>query len=145
VQRKKFFCFRCPESPPFSVLYNEKRTKKGVIFLKRILLTIVLVSMMANSMMVSAAIRTTIITPTLTFTGTTAYCRVSITEIGKDIEATLELWQENTLIDSWLGSATSYLVIAGNHGVISGQTYTLKVAGTIDGVAFTGTPVIKTC
>ncbi len=116
-----------------------------MIFLKRILLTIVLVSIISNSMMVSAAIRTTMVTPTLTFTGTTAYCRVSITEIGKDIEATLELWQGDTLIDSWSGSATSYLVIAGNHSVISGLTYTLEVTGTIDGVAFTGTPVIKTC
>ena len=84
------------------------------------------------------------LTPTLTFTGTTTHCRVSITEIGKSIEATFELWQGNTLVDSWVGSET-YLVIAGNHSVISGQTYTLKVTGTMDGIPFTGTPVTKKC
>ena len=64
----------------------------GVINLKRVLLTIALVSILASSSVMSAAVRAISVTPTLTFTGTTAYCRVSITEIGKEIEATLELW-----------------------------------------------------
>ncbi len=30
--------------------------------------------------------------PTLTFDGTTALCQVTVTEFGKEISATLELW-----------------------------------------------------
>ena len=116
-----------------------------MIQLKRILLTIVLVSILASSSVMSAAVRAISVTPTLTFTGTTAYCSVRINEIGKQIEATLELWHGTILVDSWSGSATSYWVIARNHSVISGQTYTLKVSGTIDGIPFTGNSVTKTC
>ena len=32
-----------------------------------------------------------------------------------------------------------------NASVVSGKTYTLKTHGTIGGVAFTSTPVTKTC
>ena len=75
--------------------------------MKRILLKIVLVSILASSSMTSAAVRAISVTPTLTFTGTTAYCSVRINEVGKQIEATLELWQGTILVDSWSGSATS--------------------------------------
>jgi hypothetical protein len=116
-----------------------------VIKLKRILLTIVLISIIAGSSMVNAAVSAITVTPTLTFSGTTAHCSVSIIEIGKNIEATLELWQGTTLVDSWSSSATSYLVISKNHSAISGLSYTLKVSGTIDGVPFLGNSVVKVC
>jgi hypothetical protein len=48
-------------------------------------------------------------------------------------------------VDSWSGSATSRLVITGTHSVVSGQTYTLKVNGTINEVAFSSAPITKTC
>ena len=39
--------------------------------------------------------------PQLSFTGTTAECSVNIREFGKRIEATMELWEGRTLLDSW--------------------------------------------
>jgi len=90
-------------------------------------------------------LRATRITPTLTFSGTTATCEVRISAIGKEIDATLALWYGDTLVDSWSKSATSLLFISETHTVIRGRTYTLKVSGNIDGVAFTGLPVSATC
>ena len=37
------------------------------------------------------------------------------------------------------------MTLTGLHSVVSGRTYTLTVSGTAGGIAFTGTPVSKTC
>jgi len=63
----------------------------------------------------------------ITINGTTATCRVSIAKPGKTIHATLQLWQGRTMIDSWSGNGTSYLLITGSHEVTKGKTYTVKV------------------
>ena len=60
----------------------------------------------------------------ITINGTTATCRVSIAKPGKTIHATLQLWQGRTMIDSWSGSGTSYLLVTGSHEVTKGKTYT---------------------
>ena len=83
--------------------------------------------------------------PQLSFSGTTAICKVSIIDTGKAIDATLELWQGNTLVDSWPGSGTSVVSISGSCTVTKGVTYTLKVTGTSGGVTISSTPVSKTC
>lgn len=63
----------------------------------------------------------------ITINGTTATCRVSIAKPGKTIHATLQLWQGRTMIDSWSGNGTSYLLITGSHEVTKGKTYTVKI------------------
>ena len=72
----------------------------------------------------------------ITINGTTATCRVSIAKPGKTIHATLQLWQGRTMIDSWSGNGTSYLLITGSHEVTKGKTYTVKVVCTVDGQSF---------
>lgn len=107
---------------------------------------LVLAIVLGLSASVSAAEpRISTIAPTLTFEGTTAQCKVSITGIGKQINATLELWQGNILIDSWTGTATTRLIISETCEVDKGKTYTLKVSGTIGGESFIGTPVSAKC
>ena len=77
------------------------------------------------------------IVPDLSFSGTTASCYVKITHIGKKITATMELWHGMTLVDSWSGTGTNSLTLNETHsGCVSGWTYTLKINGTIGGVAF---------
>ena len=77
------------------------------------------------------------IVPDLSFSGTTASCYVKITHIGKKITATMELWHGMTLVDSWSGTGTNSLILNETHsGCVSGWTYTLKINGTIGGVAF---------
>ena len=85
------------------------------------------------------------VVPELSFTGTTANCSVSIKDRGKYINATLELWQGSTMVDSWSQSGYSSVTISGTHVCISGVTYTLKVSGTSGGVTISYTPVSGSC
>ena len=80
----------------------------------------------------------------ITINGTTATCRVSIAKPGKTIHATLQLWQGRTMIDSWSGNGTSYLLITGSHEVTKGKTYTVKVVCTVDGQSFYVNPATAT-
>ena len=83
--------------------------------------------------------------PSLTFSGSTATCSLVIREPGKTINATLELWQGSTKIAAWTKSGNSYVIVTGSRSVTSGQTYTLKAHGTIDGTAITATSVTRIC
>ncbi|MBO4838312.1 MAG: hypothetical protein J5493_02955 [Lachnospiraceae bacterium] len=86
------------------------------------------------------------ITPDLSFSGTTASCYVKITQRGKQITATMELWHGTTLVDSWSGNGTNSLTLNETHnGCVSGWTYTLKINGTIGGVAFSEITETATC
>ena len=120
---------------------------EGGEIMKRRIVPFVLVLILAISLCTTAfaAARASRVTPNLSFSGTTANCKVTITEFGKEINATLELWCGKTLIDSWSDSATSRLTISESHRVVSGKTYTLKVTGTIGGEAISSTPVTGTC
>lgn len=86
------------------------------------------------------------ITPSaqLTIDGNTAICQVTIAKSGKSIQATMELWQGNTLVDSWSGNETSYLHLVGTHRITTGKTYTVTVLCTVDGKDFYVRPVSKT-
>ena len=83
--------------------------------------------------------------PVLSFDGTAAQCKVTITRAGEQIAATLELWQGDTFVDSWTRIGTSSLVINEFCEVEHGKTYTLKVSGLAGSERFTGTSVTGTC
>lgn len=112
---------------------------------KWISVVIAMLLIVSLSLNAAATIRATSIIPSLSFSGTTANCKVVVSASGKYIRATLQLWHGSTFVKSWSGSGTSRLVITGTCSVVSGQSYTLRVSGTIDGVAFTGTSITKTC
>ena len=69
------------------------------------------------------------ITPTLTFDGTTALCEAIVSSYGKNITVTLELWEGNTLVDSWTKRGNSTVMISERCNVTSGKNYTLIVSG----------------
>ena len=83
--------------------------------------------------------------PSLTFSGTTANCEITVTQSGKPIDVTLELYQGSTLIDSWTKSGSSRVKVSGSATVSSGLSYRLEAYGTINGVSFTAPTVTKTC
>ena len=112
--------------------------------MKKRLVPLLLVLALMMSLTANAAIQATRVNPTLTFSGTTAICEATILGSGT-INATMELWYGSTLVDSWSDSDSTCLTLAGTHSVVSGRTYTLTVSGTAGGIAFTGTPVSKTC
>lgn len=92
-----------------------------------------------------AEARAAMIRPQLLFDGATAECYVYVRSPGDRIDATMELWEGNTLLDSWYGSGSSILTIKGSHRVTSGRTYTVEVHGTVGGEFFEGVPVMATC
>lgn len=133
----------CEKITPCCVSIVERG--KGVIFMKKriIAMAAVLVFLLATT--ANAAVLVTKVTPSLTFSGTTANCSVTVRDSGKEIEATVELWYGNTLIDSWSDSGTSRLTVSGSHTVTKGRTYTMKVAVTVDGSNVNVSPISKTC
>ena len=62
--------------------------------------------LLAASVQADAAAKSIMISRSLTFSGSTATCKATATEYGKQIEVTVELWHGNTLLDSWTGSGT---------------------------------------
>lgn len=94
---------------------------------------------------VAEARRAPSVMPQLSFSGTTVECSAEIWGAGKSIEATLELWEGRTLLDSWSGSGSSVLMLEGSHRAASGRTYTVEVYGTVGGESFEGIPVTATC
>jgi len=83
--------------------------------------------------------------PSLVFNGNVAECSVSISAIGQEIDARLELWYNNARIAYYPDSGTDYLYIEFDKNVNSGLTYSLVVVGTIDDVPFESTPLVRTC
>lgn len=108
-----------------------------------ILITLVLALCLYTN--ANADMKSTNIVLSLTFSGTKANCEASITDYGKTINATLQLWQGNTLVKSWYGVGTSNVVIRGTRYVTSGQSYTLKVTGYVNGVPIPVKSVTKAC
>lgn len=93
----------------------------------------------------AAEARAVTASPILSFSGTTASCKLSVTKPGAAIDATLELWSGNTLLASWSGTGTSHLLISKTKTVTRGQSYTLKAHGTVGGATLTVAPVTKAC
>ena len=79
----------------------------------------------------------------LSFSGGSASCSASISDAGKTISATMELWHGSTMLASWSDSDTSSVQLSGSINVNSGQTYTLVVYGTINGVYFELPPLTR--
>ena len=114
--------------------------------MKRRLVSVVLVVAIVLSLCMPtfAAIQMVTVSPSLTFTGTTANCSAAITANGY-ISATLELYCDGSPVDSWYASGYYYVNPGGSTTVAHGKTYTLQVSGTAEGVALNPTPVTKTC
>lgn len=81
----------------------------------------------------------------LSFSGTTANCYGSVVDLDKSIVATMTLSCGGTTVASWSGSGTSVVDLSGSCTVTKGKTYSLVISGTVNGVAFSTTPIVKTC
>lgn len=87
----------------------------------------------------------TVASGSLTFSGTTATCSGSVSDLNKTIVATMTLYHGSTPIASWSESGTSYVDFYGTCTVTKGQSYTLIISGTVNGIPFSTTPLTKTC
>lgn len=85
--------------------------------------------------------------PTLYFDGTTAVCSVTCkgTNTNDELDVTLTLYQGSTVVDSWSDSGNGRVQITGRCGVDSGESYTLRVYYSVNGVAKPMVATYGTC
>lgn len=103
---------------------------KGVISLKkRIIPLVLLLAMLLSLPAYAASPRVMTILPAISFDGTTANCRVSVSadRLTDQISAVIQLWNGSTRIARWTDSGTGYLLFSNSATVSKGKTYELTV------------------
>ena len=90
--------------------------------MKRIL-PIFILTVLLFTATASAGIQAAYVNPTLGFNGTTASCKLTVTDQGKHIDATLELWRGSTFVTSWNETGTSSVRISETYDCITGVSY----------------------
>lgn len=83
--------------------------------------------------------------PSLSFSGTTANCSVSVRDPGSSITVTLTLYRGWSTIASWSGSGENSVRVSGSAAVKDGLEYRLVATGTINGVPFTSAEIVGVC
>lgn len=100
---------------------------------------------LGNSSDDDVPLRLTVVSGSLTFSGTTANCSGTVTNPDKYIVATMTLSHGGSTVASWSNSGYSCVILSGSCTVKKGWSYTLVISGTADGVPFSSTPITKTC
>jgi len=95
----------------------------------------------------AADMRSVVVRPTLSFSGTTAVCTaICQGSNSKDaISATLTLYQGTTQIDSWSTSGTGRISFNKECKVEYGKTYRLELSCSINGTTQPSVSATKTC
>ena len=112
--------------------------------MKRILLIIVLIALLFTTT-ANATVLVVKVTPKLSFTGTTANCEARVTDAGKYISATLELYENGTSVETWNASGYSSVTFSDTYSATSGKSYYLRLHGTSGGSAFDESTTVKVC
>ena len=131
-----------------SVLEIYIKRMKGVISLKkRIIPLILLLAMLLSLSAYAASPRVMTILPAISFDGTTANCRVSVSadRSTDQISAVIQLWNGSTRIARWTDSGTGYLLFSNSATVSKGKTYELTVDVKINGVSKPQVSIEGTC
>lgn len=83
----------------------------------------------------------------LSFDGTTVTCEARIRPNNSSdvISMTVKLWKGDVCLKTWTASGSGILYIRKTATVTSGQTYTLTVDATINGVAQPQKSITRTC
>lgn len=116
--------------------------------MKKIAMLLAVVLLMATPLTAQAtALRSQMVAPYLTFTGTTANCSVTVlASSGTDeIEMTVTLWQGNSWVESWDVTGTGHIIWEDTVTVVSGNTYVLTVDVTVDGEDLDQVYISKKC
>ena len=104
--------------------------KRRTLFIALILVMVMQVPALALSE------RTSVHNPGLSFSGTTAYCSISVTgDPDDEVSVVLTLWNGREIIASWSAASTSrpYVAIVEEATVIKGQSYKLVADIYING------------
>lgn len=86
-------------------------------------------------------------TPSISFSGTTATCSADIrgNTASDTISCVVKLWRGNTCLNTWTASGTGRVTLERTRSVTRGETYKLTVDATVNGVAQPTKSVSRTC
>lgn len=113
---------------------------------KRIVACMMIVAIIMTSIASAhALVMATRYKTSLDFNGTTVHCYASVTDAGKTITVTAKLWRGTLLIGTWSDTDNSFVEVNGIKMAQSGQTYTLKVSYTSNGITYYLPDITKTC
>ena len=114
--------------------------KKGIV----ILLAVVLV--LSSLSFAFAATNAITKSRSLSFSGTTANISASVQEQGSACAITARLYRGSLLIMTWSDSGDDIAAVSGSvSDCTHGQTYTLTVTATVNGVSVPIADISKTC
>ena len=115
--------------------------------MKKVALFLAIVLVVAMPLTVSATPRALGINPTLAFDGTTAACEVMV--IGNDtsehITVVMKLMHGNTCVRAWMIDDYGYVYMLTYANVTRGQTYSLVIEVSVNGVAQQPYSISGTC
>lgn len=100
---------------------------------------LMLVLLLIQPATVNAATSRSVITNSkISFSGTTANCKVVVTgnSMKDEIEMVIKLWEGSTCIATWESSGIGYVEFSKNKSVIKGKEYTLTADVTINGTYY---------
>ena len=108
---------------------------------------VLLLAMLLSLPAYAASPRVMTILPAISFDGTTANCRVSVSadRSTDQISAVIQLWNGSTRIARWTDSGTGYLLFSNSATVSKGKTYELTVDVKINGVSKPQVSIEGTC
>ena len=113
---------------------------KGGENLKRRILVFLIVTLIFASMPIYALANTSriiVVTPTLSFTGTTANCSLHVTAnyLSDEIDAVIKLWDGSTCLKTWTATGTGVLVFSDSYEVTWNREYTLTADVEINDIS----------
>ena len=131
---------------PF-VRLSDKRMKGVIILKKRILPFVLLFAMLLSTQAFAASPRIITIRPAISFNGTTANCRVTVSgnHGTARIEAVVILWDGNEIVVDWYPTGKEALLFSDTTTVTKGKTYELTVDVTINGLEYDTVSISGTC
>jgi|GEM_PF-1726504 len=113
-----------------------------------ILVTVVIVMLVSMTSSASEQEMNTSYTPSLSFSGTTATCKLLViaSNMSYPIEASITLKHGSSVVKQWNSlTASGIMNFSDTAGVVSGYTYTMQVTLKINGVSYSVADITKTC
>lgn len=113
---------------------------------KRIMPFVVIIALLLATPAYAVSTRLISVVPDIQFNGTNATCMALITanKTTDKISATMELWQDDEMIDSWSGVGYGYLKLEGDATVRRYETYQLTVNYSVNGTMKTPVTIDRT-
>lgn len=115
--------------------------------MRKVALFLAIVLVISMPLTVSATPRMLTINPSLDFDGTTAECQVTVVgnNMSEHITVVMKLMHGNTCVKAWLNDDYGYVYMLTYANVTKGQTYTLYIEVTVNGVAQQPVYISGTC